>query len=313
MRAEAVWLSPAKRKGAAPRARPSSVSAAIAASPAPLLARRAWISTPCGVTLAAISARAVRAGSRAVTGPRRCNCPAKACAPGSSRPSLIQTMRSNPPLTRARRAAASARSGRHGFGSSRAMRALASAAVSASPGSRARVSGAVKSRNTGTCARSAAAAAAKAAARVWLQNGAEVQPSSMTISVRPPGGPEAALGAKLGRAKARIIKAAANARKITSHKGARSRLCSSVRRPSNRRVGGNSVRCGGGGLIRSSHHKAGSASNAASASGLANKSGPVVTYGDPRAAPKAAPARARRHDRCDARSWENPRPRRARG
>ncbi len=146
-------------------------------------------------------ARAGSGGSLAVTGPRDESASASARAPSSCRPSLIHMMRSKLPRVRAKRSAASARSGRHGCGSRRAMRPRASAAVSASPASRAGFSGAVSSRKTGARARSASAAAADAAARACGQKGAEVQPLSITMSVRPPAASSSALGARLGRAK----------------------------------------------------------------------------------------------------------------
>ncbi len=157
---------PWKRASAAPSERPSAVSAAMAIIGEPDGARRRSATTPCVVTSPDTIARADCCGRRAETGPRDCSSAASARAPSSLRPSLIQMMRSKRAVVWARRVAACARSGRHARGSSRPMTDFASAAVSASPGSRGRAFGAVSSRNTGAPVRSACVAAAMPAAKV---------------------------------------------------------------------------------------------------------------------------------------------------
>ena len=229
-----------RRRGAPPRSRP-------AASP-----RR----RRC--------ARAVCAGRRAVTGPRRCS-----SAPSASAPSSLQAVGDpDDAIEIALRLRQSLRGvgavGPPGLRFEPADRAPSRRPPScASPGSRARAArrGQQQEHRRAARARLASTAAMAAVARVAPER--RRGPAVVDHDQRAPARAlSAALGARLGRANARISSAAASARNSTSHHGARSRLCSSVRKPASRRVGGNCARCGGGGVARISHHSAGSASSA---------------------------------------------------
>ena len=106
---------------------------------------------------------------------------------------------------------------------------------------------------------------------------AAAQPLSTTSTTGPE--PESAfslLGLSTGSASARITSAAASMRISVSHQGVCAGVFSRFSMPTRMRVGGNSMRRGRGGMVRSSHQMTGKASRPASNHGLRKAMGPSV-------------------------------------
>ena len=106
---------------------------------------------------------------------------------------------------------------------------------------------------------------------------AEAQPLSTTSTTGPePVSAVSRLGLSTGSASARITRAAASMRMSVSHQGVLAGVFSRLSMPTRMRVGGNSMRCGRGGTVRSSHQITGKASRPASSQGLRKAIGPSV-------------------------------------
>ena len=124
--------------------------------------------------------------------------------------------------------------------------------------------------------RAARSIAASIASRRPGQCAAEAQPLSMTMRRGPSPAKLCRSGLSTGRASARMIKAASSMRKAVSHQGLRAGSSSVVLRSFSSRVGGKTTSCGLGGVSRSSHQIAGSATSAASTQGCRNPIEPMV-------------------------------------
>ena len=124
---------------------------------------------------------------------------------------------------------------------------------------------------------------------------AAAQPLSTTSTTGPePDSAFSLLGLSTGSASARITSAAASMRISVSHQGVCAGVFSRFSMPTRMRVGGNSMRCGRGGMVRSSHQITGSASRPASSQGLRKAIGPSVMARLPPRRASAASSGSRR-------------------
>ena len=106
---------------------------------------------------------------------------------------------------------------------------------------------------------------------------APAQPLSTTSTTGPePDRAFSLLGLSTGSASARMTRAAAAMRISVSHQGVCAGVFSRFSMPTRMRVGGNSMRRGRGGMVRSSHQITGRASRPASSQGLRKAIGPSV-------------------------------------
>ncbi|MGY4443681.1 hypothetical protein ACVW04_006500 [Bradyrhizobium sp. LM2.3] len=129
---------------------------------------------------------------------------------------------------------------------------------------------------------SALAISSSAALIRMSQFDAALQPSSnMIIS----GALLAAMpvcGFQIGPAAAKMTRAAARSRNAVSHHGVREGVSSRGAMSNNRRVGGNSMRRGRGGITRSSHHSTGRLTRPIRSSGSVKASGsPIMRRAPP--------------------------------
>ena len=126
--------------------------------------------------------------------------------------------------------------------------------------------GAVANNKTGRLLRTARSAIANATSRLTSHRSADAQPLSITRSTGPLE-PISASAFIKGRDAAKIINAAISSRNNNIHQGVRAELSRSVTMSSNKRIGGNTMRFGMGGVRRNNHQIAGSAISAPRAHG----------------------------------------------
>ncbi|MFK4513218.1 hypothetical protein ABIF20_000583 [Bradyrhizobium japonicum] len=129
---------------------------------------------------------------------------------------------------------------------------------------------------------SALAISSSAALTLTSQCDAALQPSSnMIISgALLPAAP--VCGFQIGPAAAKMTRAAARSRSAVSHHGVREGVSSLGAMSNSRRVGGNSIRRGRGGITRSSHHSTGRLTRPIRSSGSVKASGnPIMRPAPP--------------------------------